>query len=229
MEVTWLIPFDTAFSRIPAESFIRDLVRHFSKVRSVCVGRSFTFGHKRGGDLALLERMGSEVGFVVRGLAAVSLDGQPISSTRIREAIRTGDLGLTSALLGRPYSVAGRVLRGDQLGRRLGFPTANLDVKGLALPPTGVYAVTVEHGGETRPGVLNIGHRPTLGHADPRLHFEVHLLDFSAELYDLELEVTFRQRLRDERRFPSLDALREQIGVDISAARDVLIAHEGSQ
>jgi riboflavin kinase/FMN adenylyltransferase len=229
MDLTWLIPFDTAFSRIPAEAFIRDMVRDFGGIRSLCVGRTFTFGYKRGGDLALLERMGREFGFVVRGLAAVPLDGQPISSTRIREAIRAGDLGLTSALLGRPYSVAGRVLRGDQLGRRLGFPTANLDVKGLALPPTGVYAATVQHDGESWHGVLNIGYRPTLGHANPRLHFEVHILDVSAELYDLELEVTFRQRLRDERRFPSLDELREQIGTDIRAARQVLIADDGKQ
>ena len=158
----------------------------------------------------------------MHGLAAVSLDGETISSTRIREAIRAGHLDLAGQMLGRDFTLAGPVVRGDQLGRQIGFPTANLDVAGLALPPRGVYAVEVSVDERTQPGVLNLGHRPTVQASTPLLRVEVHLLDFTGDLYDRELVVTFVQKLRDEQKFPSLDALRAQIERDIAAARRVL-------
>ena len=183
---------------------------------------AFTFGYQRSGNVALLQEMGGTHGFNVHGLAAVSLDGEIISSTRIRDAIRAGHLALATQMLGRDYTLAGPVVRGDQLGRQIGFPTANLDVTGLAMPPRGVYAVKVSLDGRTLPGVLNLGHRPTVRDSAPQLRVEVHLLDFSSDLYDRELAVTFIQKLRDEQKFPSLDALRAQIERDIAAARRAL-------
>ncbi|MCX6890014.1 MAG: hypothetical protein NTX51_00585, partial [Verrucomicrobia bacterium] len=180
---------------------------------------NFLFGHKRSGDVQLLKRLGAELGFVVHGLAAVSLDGKAVSSTRIREAIRSGDLDAASQMLGRAYSVCGTVVRGDGLGRKLGFPTANLDATGLALPPNGVYAVHAETGGRRYLSVLNIGHRPTLESPAPQLRVEAHLVDFAGDLYGSELEVSFCERLRPERKFESVGELREQIARDILDAQ----------
>ncbi len=143
-------------------------------MKSVCVGADFAFGHKRSGNVALLKRLGEELHFAVHGLAAVSLDGTAVSSTRIRQAIAAGDLDDASQMLGRAYSLAGTVVRGDGMGRELGFPTANLDLPGLALPPHGVYAVHAAAGGKTLRAVLNIGLRPTLQNPSPQLQVEAH-------------------------------------------------------
>src|SRR5207248_420705 len=140
------IHFDKAFSEQSGEAFIRGLARDLgpSTINSLSVGANFVFGLKRGGNVELLKKLGAELKFAVHGLAAVSLDGKAVSSTRIREAIARGDLDAVSQMLGRAYSLAGTVVRGDELGRKLGFPTANLDAAGLALPPHGVYAVHAE-------------------------------------------------------------------------------------
>lgn len=216
---TLLIQFDRAFSEQTGEQFIRSLARDFGHLHSVCVGSEFTFGHKRSGNVALLKQLGAELKFTVHGLAAVSLDGEPVSSTRIRETVRTGDLDAASQMLGREYAIAGSVIRGDQVGRQLGFPTANLDVTGLVLPPNGVYAVHVRVAGQEHRGALNLGLRPTLANPTPRLQCEVHLLDFAADIYGAELELSFVAKLRDEQKFPSLDALKAQIARDVAAAR----------
>jgi riboflavin kinase/FMN adenylyltransferase len=214
-----LLRFDRAFSEQTGEAFIRQLARDLGRIQSVCVGADFVFGHKRSGDVALLKKLGAELSFLVHGIAAVSLDGQVVSSTRIREAIRAGDLDAASQMLGRAYSLAARVVKGEQLGTKLGFPTANLAVGGLVLPPNGVYAAHVLVQGKTHRAVLNIGHRPTVQDPTPDVHVEVHLLDFSGELYGEELEVTFAAKLRDEQKFPNLDALKCQIARDIAAAK----------
>jgi riboflavin kinase/FMN adenylyltransferase len=218
-----LIHFDKAFSEQPGEAFIRGLANELGGILSVCVGANFVFGHKRGGNVALLKKLGEELNFAVHGMAAVSLDGEAVSSTRIREAISAGDLDAASQMLGRPYSLAGTVIRGDRLGHQIGFPTANLDAAGRALPPNGVYAVHAEVIGagnsSSHRGVMNIGIRPTVNDPDPQRRGEVHLLDFQGELYGEEIEVTFVDKLRDEKKFPSLDALREQIGQDIREAQ----------
>ncbi|PHX93945.1 MAG: riboflavin biosynthesis protein RibF [Pedosphaera sp.] len=216
---TLLIRFDRAFSEQTGEQFIRSLARDFGHLHSVSVGSEFTFGYKRSGNVALLKQLGAELKFIVHGLAAVSLDGEPVSSTRIREAVRTGDLDSASQMLGREYSIAGSVIRGDQLGRKLGFPTANLDVAGLILPPNGVYAVHARVAGREHRGALNLGLRPTLASPTPRLQCEVHLLDFAEEIYGEELELTFATKLRDEQKFPDLAALQSQIHRDFAAAR----------
>jgi riboflavin kinase/FMN adenylyltransferase len=218
-----LIHFDKLFSEQPGEAFVRALVRDLGAVQSLCVGSNFVFGHKRGGNVELLKKLGQELKFTVHGMASVALDGEPVSSTRVREAISTGDLDAASQMLGRAYSLAGTVIRGDRLGHEIGFPTANLDATGRALPPNGVYAVHAEIFATGKPssyrGVLNIGVRPTVGDKNPQRRVEVHLMDFQGDLYEKEIELTFVEKLRDERKFPSLDALREQIGCDIQEAQ----------
>ncbi len=213
------IHFDKAFSEQSGDTFIRQLASGFGHIQSICVGADFVFGHKRSGNVELLKKLGTELGFTVHGVSAVSLDGQPVSSTRIREAIRAGDFDAASQMLGRAYSFAGKIVHGDQIGHKLGFPTANLDVTGLLLPPNGVYAVRATVGGKSCRAVLNIGHRPTINQSAPQLRVEVHLLDFSGDIYGQEMEVTFAAKLRDEKKFSSTDALREQIAKDIAEAR----------
>jgi riboflavin kinase/FMN adenylyltransferase len=214
-----LIHFDKAFSEQNGENFVRGLARDLGPIQSLCVGANFVFGHKRGGNVDLLRKLGAELKFTVHGMAAVSLDGRAVSSTRIREAIRAGDLDGVSQMLGRAYSLTGTVVRGDGLGHQLGFPTANLDATGLALPPHGVYAVHAETGGKTYRAVLNIGLRPTLQNPNPQLRVEAHLMDFGGELYGQELEVAFVDKLRGEAKFPSLAELRQQIARDILEAQ----------
>jgi riboflavin kinase / FMN adenylyltransferase len=222
IETTWLIRFDRAFSEQSGEAFVRDLARESGQIQSICIGRDFTFGHKRTGNVALLKTLGQELGFVINALAPVSCDGKVISSTRIREAIQNGDLQAASQMLGRLYSVAGRVVPGQQLGKQLGFPTANLDVTGLALPPNGVYAGSAQVAGRRYQAVANIGYRPTLQQPEPTICIEVHLLNFCGDIYDQEVEFQFTKRLRAEEKFPSIDALKGQIEKDITAARALL-------
>jgi riboflavin kinase / FMN adenylyltransferase len=213
------ICFDDDFSRQTGEQFIRSLARELGRIQSICVGADFVFGHKRSGNVPLLKTLGAELGFTVHGHAAVALDAQTVSSTRIREAIRAGAFDAAGQMLGRPYCIAGRVMPGDQLGRKIGFATANLDTSGLLLPPNGVYAARADVAGQTHRAVLNIGVRPTVSQPTPASRVEVHLLEFSGDLYDRELEVTFAAKLRDEQKFPSLDALKVQIARDIAQAR----------
>jgi len=213
------IPFDKTFSQLTGEQFIRSLAHDLGRIQSICVGADFVFGHKRSGNVALLRSLGQELQFTVHGVAAVSLDGQPVSSTRIREAIRAGDFDAASQMLGRAYSVAGNVIHGDQLGHQLGFPTANLDTTALLLPPNGVYGAHATFGGQTRRAVLNIGIRPTVSQPTPLPRVEVHLLDFSGELYGQAMEVTFAAKVRNEQKFSSLDELKAQIARDIAAAK----------
>jgi riboflavin kinase/FMN adenylyltransferase len=215
-----LLHFDKAFSQQTGEEFMRSLACGLGQIRSICVGASFTFGHKRSGNVDLLRKLGGELNFNVHGMAAVSLDGKTISSTRIREAIAAGQLDNASQMLGRAYSLNGAVVRGDGLGRQLGFPTANLDTTGLILPPLGVYAVRAELPEGSHRAVLNIGNRPTLKNPKPNLQVEAHLLDFSGDLYGKNMEVVFVDRLREEKQFSSLDELRSQIAKDIVQARE---------
>ena len=224
-----LLRFDDAFSAQTGEIFIRELARDFGHIQSICVGTDFVFGHKRSGNVPLLQKLGAELNFTVHGIAAVSLDRQIVSSTRVREAIRAGDFAAANQMLGRPYSLAATVVAGDQVGHQLGFPTANLETTGFVLPPNGVYAAHATVRGQTHRAVVNLGHRPTLQQPTPQLRVEVHLLDFSGQIYGEEMEVTFAARLRAEMKFPSMEALREQIGRDVTAARELMgpSPHEG--
>jgi riboflavin kinase/FMN adenylyltransferase len=223
IDATWLIRFDEEFSRQTGEEFARGLALGFGHLHSICVGGEFTFGHKRSGNVALLRKLGEDLHFSVHGLAAISLDGQPVSSTRIREAIRSGELDAASQMLGRGYSLAGVVVKGDQLGRKLGFPTANIEARGLALPPNGVYAVHARVKDNLYRAVLNIGVRPTVSTTMPEPRVEAHLLDFRGDLYGEELEVTFVEKLRDEQKFESPDVLKTQIALDIQRAQELFV------
>ncbi|HEY3931039.1 MAG TPA: bifunctional riboflavin kinase/FAD synthetase [Verrucomicrobiae bacterium] len=214
-----LIQFDKKFSEQTGEGFIRSLSRDFGKVHSVCVGADFVFGHKRSGDVALLKKLGAELNFSVHGLAAISLDGEVVSSTRIRETIRAGDFDAASQMLGRTYAISGLVVEGDKLGHKLGFPTANLDATNLILPPNGVYSGFTFVRGKSYRVALNIGLRPTVAANKPQLRVEAHLLDFSGELYGEELEIEIGEKLRDEKKFASPKELSEQIARDIAEAK----------
>ena len=218
VETTLLLHFDRALSETTAETFLGQLARDLGHIQSICVGSNFTFGHKRLGNVELLRKTGQELGFTVHGLSAVSLDGDRVSSTRIRDAIRSGNLDSATQMLGRAYSLVGNVVEGDRLGRKLGFPTANIDVAGLTIPPTGVYAVHADISGKPHRAVLNIGYRPTLQSPAPRLRVEAHLLNFEGDLYGKQLEITFIEKLRGEQKFDSLDSLRQQIARDIQKA-----------
>src|SRR5438552_1052180 len=219
MDTLLLIHFDKQFSQQTGEEFIRGLARDLGALQSICVGANFVFGYQRSGNVALLKKLGAELKFTVHGLAAVALDGKPVSSTRIREAIQAGELDAASQMLGRAYSLSGKVVRGDGLGKQLGFPTANLEINGLVLPPRGVYAVHAEAGGRTLRAVLNIGIRPTLQNPNPQLQVEAHLLDFQGDLYGQQLEITFVEKLREEKKLGSLTELRDQIARDIQEAQ----------
>jgi riboflavin kinase / FMN adenylyltransferase len=218
-DVTLVVHFDKAFSERGGEEFVRTLAGEAGPIRSICVGANFTFGHKRSGNVELLRRLGAELKFTVHGQAAVALDGKAVSSTRIRQAISTGNLDAASQMLGRAYSLVGPVVTGDQVGRKLGFPTANLDVVGLVLPPSGVYVAQAKTSGTLHRAVVNIGSRPTLQSPQPQLRVEAHLLEFSGDLYGKTLKLIFVEKLRDEKKFPSLEDLRDQIARDISKAQ----------
>jgi len=213
------IPFDKTFSEKSGEVFIRELVRDLGKIHSVCVGADFVFGHKRSGNLALLKKLGTELNFQVHGMAELALDGHTVSSTRIREAIRTGNFDGASQMLGRPYAICGKIIQGYKIGRQFGFPTANLDTTNLVLPPNGVYAASTKLKEQFYRVALNIGLRPTVATAQPKLRVEAHLLDFSGDLYGAELELELGLKLRDERKFASATELQEQIGRDVAAVR----------
>jgi riboflavin kinase/FMN adenylyltransferase len=213
------ITFDKSFSEKSGDGFIRELARDLGKIHSICVGADFVFGHKRSGNVTLLKQLGGEIGFTVHGLAAVALDREIVSSTRIREAIRDGDLDAASQMLGRPYAISGHVVEGDRLGRQFGFPTANLDAANLILPPNGVYSSSTKLNGQLYRVALNIGFRPTVASAAPQLRVEAHLLDFDGNLYGEQLEIEITRKLREERKFTSPAELREQIARDIAQIR----------
>jgi riboflavin kinase/FMN adenylyltransferase len=219
VEAAYVIRFDKEFSRIPGAQFVRGLALGFQQIKSICVGDGFMFGAGRTGDVALLQKLGGELGFTLHALRDVELDGQSVSSTRIRDAVRAGDFALAGRMLGRPYALCGVVIKGAQLGRKLGFPTANLDVSGLVIPPSGVYAADVQMGGAHYRAAVNIGHRPTVRSADPQLHVEAHLLDFDGDIYRQAMELAFLKKLREERKFPTPALLCAQIADDLRQAR----------
>lgn len=222
-----IIPFDLAFAATPPEAFVTALAQASKPLREICVGHSWSFGKGRAGNLELLDRIGNELGFEEVGIPAVEVDGEIVSSTLIRAAVEQGDLAKASRLLGRPFSILGTVKHGRHLGHTLGFPTANISAHKEQYPPNGVYAVEARLQGETtlRAGVVNIGVRPTVETEGSARLLELHLFDFSGDLYGRDVEVIFRDFLRTEQRFPDLDALKAQIACDVSTAKAVLEKH----
>ena len=211
--------FDLQLAQMEASEFIEKLTA--APVKTIAVGEDWRFGHHRSGDVNFLQQEAAKRGFKLEAVSPVMHDGERVSSTRIRQAIRDGNLATAEQMLGRPYSVSGKVTEGKKLGRTLGFPTANLTTGEAQLPPDGVWAVRVLlPDGRDLPGVANLGLRPTVG--GDRRWLEVHLLDFSGDLYGQELEIRFQKHLRPEIKFPSIDALRLQIRQDADEAQRLL-------
>lgn len=217
-----LLPFNERLASMSAQAIIDDLLVAALGIRYLMVGDDFRFGHNREGDFAMLEAAGERHGFAVDQLDTLALAAQRVSSTRVRDALAAGDLTLAEALLGHRYFITGRVVYGRQLGRQLGVPTANVPLKRYRAALEGVFAVEVSGLGEVRPGVANIGIRPTVDGREPLL--EVHLFDFSGDIYGQLITTTFRHKIRDEWKFESIDALKARIDVDIDLARDWLAA-----
>jgi riboflavin kinase/FMN adenylyltransferase len=217
-----VLRFDQHLAGLSAEAFVERVLFSGLQVRYLVIGDDFCFGRQRAGNYRLLEEMGRRLGFSVAHTNSYEIDGERVSSTRVRSALAAGDLSLTERLLGRPYTVTGRVVHGDARGRTIGFPTANVPLRRSTSPVRGVFAVRL-HGAAAHPlaGVANAGNRPTVD-GGRRTLLEVHLFDFDGDLYRRRVAVELVSRLRDERRFASLEALRAQIEVDAQQARAML-------
>ena len=228
IETLLVIPFTRDFSLTEPEDFVRDFLAERLGVSELYLGRHFAFGRGKRGDLALLKRMGPECGFLAAGVEEVFFEGEPVSSTRIRNALIHGSVAEANAMLGREYELDGIVSKGEGVGRGIGYPTINLTPENELLPAEGVYATRVEirSFGKRFDCATNIGRRPTL-YEDYATILETHILDFSADVYGEKVRLFFFDKLREERKFPSVTALKEQIGRDIEATRE-FFAGKGS-
>ena len=214
------IHFDKHFAAVRATDFIRDVWVEGLGARHLVVGDDVHFGYGREGNIELLREWGARFGFSVGATSTVALQGERVSSTRLRALLSEGDFGAAERLLGRPYSMAGKVVVGKRLGATIGVPTANLELRRLRAPLAGVYAVEVRGLGPLPlPGVANVGTRPTVDDGT-KANLEVHILDFGQNIYRRSIDVVFRKRIREERRFGSLDELKARIAVDIGVARE---------
>lgn len=221
MQRVLLLRFDAKLAAMSAQDFVEQVLVRRLGAQHVLVGQGFRFGHGRVGDLHLLRRMGESHGFEAGEVAPFALDGERVSSTRIRASLGAGDFDAAARLLGRRFAIGGHVVRGAQLGRKLGYPTANLRLGSRESPVGGVFAVRVAGvRAQAMPGVASLGTRPTIDGRDVLL--EAHLFDFDGDLYGRRIEVEFVQKLRDEERFDNLDAMVKQIDLDAQAARNIL-------
>ncbi|MDD4882668.1 MAG: bifunctional riboflavin kinase/FAD synthetase [Gallionellaceae bacterium] len=216
--------FTKAFAALSPEDFVRRILVDGLKARYVLVGDDFRFGARRAGDFDMLMVYGEKYGFKAEAMHTVEAAGQRASSTAVREALAGGDMASAAQLLGRPYSISGRVVGGDQIGRKIGYPTANILLKHNRPPVKGVFAVRVQGlASPDWPGVANLGTRPSV-HPNGNPTLEVHLFDLDRNLYGHHLRVEFLHKLRDEAKFPNFDALVAQIGKDAELARELLNA-----
>ena len=219
--------FDQELAAVSASDFLQRMLTDL-RMRRLFIGEDFALGHGREGNRHFLEQRSLQGDFQVQVVPPLLVDGEAVSSTRVREALRSGDVARARRYLGRPFVIPGKVMRGAGRGRRLGIPTANLEVwEERAYPGGGVYACWAEVGSGRWEAVTNIGFRPTFEPDTPKPIIEAHLLDFEGDVYDQELRLVFIDRLRDERRFDGPDALRKQIERDISRARAMLASGEG--
>lgn len=218
IEQTIVIHFDQAFSQIRAQDFLREVVADRLRAKEVYLGRGFAFGHNREGNIDLLKSVSQTLGFFADEVPEVRLRGHRIGSTRIRELLSCGRVNLARRMLGRPYGVEGPVVRGAERGVKLGFPTANILPQNRVIPRGGVYVTATLIEGQWRRSVTNIGTRPTFD--DGRgISVETHVLNWSGDLYKDVVRVRFLHRLRDEKKFESVDQLKSQIGYDVSRAQ----------
>ena len=215
---TAVVRFTEAFSQWSPDEFVRQVLVEWLRVSEVWVGADFLFGHERAGTFSVLRALGAQYGFRAEKIDPVRYKEFVVSSTRIRRLVAEGRVDEAGALLGHHYAIGGTVVHGAARGRLLGFPTANLSTDNELVPPTGVYATAAEIGGTRWPAVTNIGVRPTFESAGA-VTIETHVLGLDADVYGAPLSLSFIQRLRDERRFPDVDALKEQIQADVRRAR----------
>ena len=217
IEQTIVVRFTKEFSEVPATTFLRDVIIDRLHALEVYLGKGFAFGHNREGNIELLKKVGRELGFVAGEVPEVSLRGQRVSSSRVRELLSRGQVNLARQMLGRPYGVEGRVERGAERGRQLGFPTANLHPQNRVIPRNGVYVTGTLIDGSWRRSVTNIGLRPTFGEAtEPSV--ETYVMNWAGDLYGDVVRVRFLHRLRDERKFSSIEELKSQIERDVKRA-----------
>ncbi|MDW6092000.1 bifunctional riboflavin kinase/FAD synthetase [Vibrio rhizosphaerae] len=220
------VNFDHQFAQLDAETFIHDLLVNHLGVKFLVIGDDFCFGRQRRGNFAMLQQAGKKFGFEVVSTQSFCVDRLRVSSTAIREALARDELAAAKEMLGRHYSISGRVSHGRKLGRTIGFPTANIPLKRCVSPVSGVYAVRVCGLTDTPiDGVANIGNRPTVNGV--RQQLEVHLFDFQGNIYGKQLEVALLHKLRGEHKFDSFEALKQQIELDAEAARVWLLQYEG--
>ena len=219
-----IVRFTRELSQWDPETFVRVVLVDWLRVSEVWVGANFLFGHDRAGNFSLLRALGGQYGFKAEKIDPIRYKEFVVSSTRIRRLVSEGRVDEAGALLGHQYYIDGTVTAGDRRGRTIGFPTANLCTENELVPPNGVYATTATIAGTVRPSVTNVGVRPTV---DPsgRTTVETHIFDFDRDIYGASLRVGFVQRLRDERPFESLDALRHQIASDCGRARVLFDRH----
>jgi riboflavin kinase / FMN adenylyltransferase len=223
MEQVLLLRFNRALTSMSADDFVRQVLVGRLNAREVWVGADFRFGHKRSGDVAMLERVGPEFGFTARTMPSVLLEGARVSATRVRMLLASGEFSGAAPLLGRPFVIEGKVEYGKQLGRQLGYPTANIHLRERASPVHGIFAVRVGLGESecSWPGVASLGVRPTVNEV-PEPLLEVHLFDFEGDLYGQRMAVEFVAKLRDEQKFDNLDDLTVQMAKDARQARELL-------
>jgi riboflavin kinase/FMN adenylyltransferase len=216
-----ILDFTFEFSKTPPEIFIEKLAEGSNELRQICVGQEWSFGANRTGSVRLLEDLSPKLGFELGSVPPVLVGDQVVSSTLIRSAIERGDLKFAASLLGREFTILGTVSEGKQLGRSLGFPTANLRTHNEQFPPNGVYAAKAWFDGKEYGGVVNIGVRPTIEHQAGERLLELHLFDFDREIYGLDVEVAFLEYLRPEEKFSGIDKLQDQIRRDAKRAQRI--------
>ena len=216
-----VIKFDKTFAATAPEDFVHQLLAHSKPLREICVGHEWSFGKDRRGNLDLLKNLGERFHFDVVGIPPVKADGTVVSSTAIRQAVEKGDFATAAEMLGREYTILGTVKGGDKLGKKLGYPTANLSAHSEQFPPNGVYLAEARIGGALHRGVINLGFRPTVSSGKSERVLEIHLLDFDRDIYGQDVEVRFVRYLRPERKFDTLDALVRQIDLDVQQAREL--------
>jgi riboflavin kinase/FMN adenylyltransferase len=221
VDVLCVQPFTLDFSRVSAEQFVHDILVEHLHAAVVVVGENFRFGHKAAGDVALLTELGHRFGFSVEAAPLVSDNGTVYSSTFVRACVDAGDVATAAQALGRPHRVEGVVVRGDQRGRKIGFPTANLlTARFTAVPADGVYAAWLVRDGQRLPAAASIGTNPTFSGQERRV--EAYVIDFDGDLYGERLALDFAARLRGQERFDTVEALVEAIGDDVARTREVL-------
>ena len=225
IDFAWIIGFDQEFSKITGLDFLQLLWEKLKPLRLICVGRDFHFGYKRSGNFKLLKEHSKRLNFMLPEITPITHGSAEVSSTVIRNHIREGQFDEVENRLGRPYEICGRVVEGKQIGRTIGFPTANLDVETLVIPPDGVYPVMAQLNGQRFQGIMNIGMRPTQSKENSRRSAEVHLFNFTENIYGQTMEVKPYKQLRREQKFPTLDELVTQIKRDIAQAKTVLSKH----